>query len=205
MTTNMNKKTSRAERRRNETRSKLLDATKLLVYEVGYANLSVRAITERADLGYGTFYVYFSDKDDIVWQAALPNMQAVIEEVNTNAETLPPSQRELYAWYVMFYRAELQRELMLSLFGRNGSPTLLSLYHDFLAKLYATGVDGLYRMPPNVPAEILAQFAAAAVIRLMVWWLEEQPDYTAKEMAAMLFELLYGEAAPELPELVGEM
>ncbi|MCB0063720.1 MAG: TetR family transcriptional regulator C-terminal domain-containing protein, partial [Caldilineaceae bacterium] len=87
------------------------------------------------------------------------------------------------------------------IFGRNGSPVLLARYHDYLAQVIATGVDGLYRMPSNVPPEIVAQFTAAAAVRLKLWWLEEQPEYTAAEMAAMLFELLYGETAPELPEL----
>jgi len=184
MTSNSTAQPSRAERRRHETRSKLLDATRSLIHEVGYANLNVRAITERADLGYGTFYVYFADKDEIVWEAAVPNMQQVVVEVNTNAATLPASQRELYAWYVTFYRAELKRDLMLSIFGRNGSPALLARYHDFLTQIIRTGVDGLYRLPPDVPLDVVAQFTAAAVIRLTIWWL-----------------LLYSEAAPEMPEL----
>ena len=58
---------NRAERRREQTLMQLRQAAMELIFEDGYANLTIRAITERADLGYGTFYLYFAEKDDIVW------------------------------------------------------------------------------------------------------------------------------------------
>ncbi|GAB4344731.1 MAG: TetR/AcrR family transcriptional regulator [Candidatus Abyssubacteria bacterium] len=57
--------TTRAERRSKETREKLLNAAETIFLEKGYDNATTREISARADLGAGTFYVYFRDKRDI--------------------------------------------------------------------------------------------------------------------------------------------
>jgi AcrR family transcriptional regulator len=56
---------SRSERRSRETREKLLNAAQAIFIEKGYDDATTREITERADLGAGTFYVYFRDKRDV--------------------------------------------------------------------------------------------------------------------------------------------
>ncbi len=56
---------SRSERRSRETREKLLNAAEAIFLEKGYDDATTREITERADLGAGTFYVYFRDKRDV--------------------------------------------------------------------------------------------------------------------------------------------
>src|SRR5512137_919895 len=60
---------TRHERRRLQTRQQLMQATLDLVLEKGYAAVSVQDITDRADLGRGTFYIHFKDKDEVLWTA----------------------------------------------------------------------------------------------------------------------------------------
>lgn len=56
---------TRSSRRSRETRHKLLNAAERIFLEKGYDSATTREISERADLGAGTFYVYFRDKRDI--------------------------------------------------------------------------------------------------------------------------------------------
>lgn len=63
-------KPNRFQRRKQRTRNALKQAAMDLLLAYGYDNLTVQAITDRADFARGTFYVHFADKDDIVW--ALP-------------------------------------------------------------------------------------------------------------------------------------
>ncbi len=53
---------SRSKRRSRETREKLINAAQDVFIEKGYDSATTREITERADLGAGTFYVHFKDK-----------------------------------------------------------------------------------------------------------------------------------------------
>ncbi len=47
------------------TRSKLLAAAEIEIGEKGFHTASVSSITTRADVGQGTFYLYFHSKDEI--------------------------------------------------------------------------------------------------------------------------------------------
>ena len=49
-----------------ERRRKLLDAAVELFIEKGYFNTAVRDIISLSGLGTGTFYNYFTDKEDIL-------------------------------------------------------------------------------------------------------------------------------------------
>ncbi|TVT10192.1 TetR/AcrR family transcriptional regulator [Amycolatopsis bartoniae] len=63
---------SRQQRRREQTRARLIAAAKNLVAVHGVDGVGLSEITEAADLGAGTFYNYFRSRDDIV--------EAVVEE-----------------------------------------------------------------------------------------------------------------------------
>jgi AcrR family transcriptional regulator len=56
----------RHERRRAETRARLLTAARELFAEQGADATRINEITDRADVGFGSFYNYFRDKDAIV-------------------------------------------------------------------------------------------------------------------------------------------
>jgi AcrR family transcriptional regulator len=59
-------KKSRAAQRSEITRQSLLDAAKEMFAEKGIDLTTVDDITERADLGKGTFYYHFNNKDEVV-------------------------------------------------------------------------------------------------------------------------------------------
>jgi AcrR family transcriptional regulator len=63
----------RLARKRERTRRNLLNAARELVYERGHEKISISDITERADVGLGTFYNYFESKTVI--------FEAVLEEI----------------------------------------------------------------------------------------------------------------------------
>ncbi len=56
----------RLERRKARIRKSLLDAGRKLISDVGVAGLRIQEITEAADIGLGSFYTYFTGKDDFV-------------------------------------------------------------------------------------------------------------------------------------------
>ena len=74
----------RQERRRAETRGRLLEAARRLFAEQGVDSTRINEITERADVGFGSFYTYFKDKEAIV-DAVL---EAITEEHGTTVDRL---------------------------------------------------------------------------------------------------------------------
>jgi AcrR family transcriptional regulator len=57
---------TRLERRRTQNRDALVRAARKLFAENGLEATTIAAIAEAADLGFGTFYRYFPDKDTIL-------------------------------------------------------------------------------------------------------------------------------------------
>jgi AcrR family transcriptional regulator len=57
---------NRMQRRTLRTRKKLLSAARLLFCSYGVDATTIEEITERADVGKGTFYRYFASKEDVV-------------------------------------------------------------------------------------------------------------------------------------------
>ena len=53
---------TRRQRRSAETQARLLDAAAAVFLERGYDAVALAEVTERADLGTGTLYLYFEDK-----------------------------------------------------------------------------------------------------------------------------------------------
>ena len=69
----------RAQRRALATRVRLLEAARHLFCEKGVDFTTIADITERADLGKGTFYRHFSGKDEV--------MTALVEDAVTSLLT----------------------------------------------------------------------------------------------------------------------
>jgi AcrR family transcriptional regulator len=57
---------SRQDRRKAATRAKLVDATRRVVADKGIEATTIAHITEAADVGFGTFYLHFSSKEEAV-------------------------------------------------------------------------------------------------------------------------------------------
>jgi AcrR family transcriptional regulator len=62
----MNADVSRRERKKQHTRSRLMDAALALFREHGYEETTIEQITERADVAKGTFFNYFETKESIL-------------------------------------------------------------------------------------------------------------------------------------------
>ncbi len=188
---------NRVERRRIRTREQLVQAATELLNEVGYARLTIKAITERADLGYGTFYLYFQDMDDIVWAG----LYEVIERARIYTEEqisgLPSPLREYQSWVHIFEFAAQSRDSIVALFGRKGSAKLLQRYQDYLSVTHEENLRlGRYSSGLDLPPAFLAQFITGALVRLLIWWAETPSDTTPTQMADMLFEVIYRQPAP---------
>lgn len=83
-------KPNRMERRRLETRGKLLAATLKLVIKKGIEKTTLDDITEAADLGRRTFYYHFSGKDECIQAAAASVYQRHAERVDLAAKAKDP-------------------------------------------------------------------------------------------------------------------
>lgn len=79
---------SRQKRRVKATRRKILDAAREMFAEKGLDPTTIDDITERADLGKGTFYYHFSDKSDVVASLVDRMMKELVLAIQQRCEDI---------------------------------------------------------------------------------------------------------------------
>ena len=100
---------NRHQRRRLRTKRQLEQAAMECLIETGYDRLTIQDIVDRADLGRGTFYIHFHDKEEIVWA----NFQHGLEQEKTlssqNIENLSGQETLLSSLNTIFQHADQHR------------------------------------------------------------------------------------------------
>jgi AcrR family transcriptional regulator len=163
------------------TQQALQQAFMDLLKEQSYDEVSVRAIAQRAEVGYKTFYRHYADKEALLY--------AILGGILLEGQTvlLPPTsplaaeQNTLSAFrYVQRY-ADLFRVLLRSPVAE----TLIQPLIDFgLAegRRFFGGSD--------TPDELIAYHFVTAMQYLMRWWLEQGQQYSPEQMAEYVNRLL---------------
>ncbi len=185
---------NRAQRRKENTRTQLLAATEALLYTEGYAALTVQKITENADLGYGTFYLHFTNLDEAVWEVSKEKLQNFTDGLIEQLATEPPRRRIYLGWIHILQNTRQTGELFVQMYGRRGSTQLTQAYQDWIAHTFETGMQAGHFQPHRMPSiHFQAQYMAGAMMRLLCWWAENNFHHPPEDMARMLYEMTFQE------------
>lgn len=111
---------NRTQRRASKTRTRLLKGALSVFAEVGTDAATIEMITQRADLGKGTFYRHFADKNEIIG-ALIEQCIGGLLEIISKAVGEPHSLREALDGFVnghMEFFLSRQEEYILLFQGR---------------------------------------------------------------------------------------
>lgn len=185
---------TRHTRRRDRTRSQLQDAMLEMLIEHGYDAIVVQQITDRADVGRGTFYFHFDDKEDVLWSIVedrFPVQSLAAEEAGE------PGQTEFDRYVNRFRAYEKNKPVFLAVLGSRASQAVASRVHQLLAEEIIHEMEALqFYHDLDQPAEITAQIVVGLTVRLAVWWLENNKPYTAMQMGVLLYQTLHHREPP---------
>jgi len=73
----------RKERQRESLRQEILDASREILLSAGYGQLSMRAIANRIEYSPTTIYLYFKNKDEILYHLCLEALERQFEFIRT--------------------------------------------------------------------------------------------------------------------------
>ncbi len=184
---------NRFERRKLRTQQQLKQATVELILEKGYDSTTVQDITDRADLGRGTFYVHFQDKEDIVWSILQDSLAGIMESIQKYIPSSIEEVSRLYHIYAAIFRyAESNRAFLQVALGKKGNALLTARIKEYAVEQIRTNIQeriALQVVSYNVPIECLARYKAGALIEVLLWWLNEGCPFSAEEMAATFYRI----------------
>lgn len=187
-------KPNRFERRKVRTHNALKKAALDLVLEKGYDAVTIQDIVDRADYGRGTFYLHFDDKESVVWEIIMDGLAEANQQgdVRSREGKYPPG---YLGYLITFEHAEQNQDLYRLMLGSQGSSLLSHRVAQVLAGQIETAIrSGEYMPNPQVPPEVMAQTIVGALVRLVFWWLETPNEFSAKEMADMLWQAIHSSA-----------
>jgi AcrR family transcriptional regulator len=174
------------DRRVRKTRRQLQQALVDLVAEHPYEDLTIEAITERADVARATFYSHFKDKDGLLESVAAQLIEDLVGELMPGAST----DDRIHGQGVLgLYRhAARNRHLYRTLLAGAGDGRPLSQVSSVLTAAMTANFQARidhFAVTPRVPLPIMARAWVGSHLSLVSWWLDSPEQYTAEQMALM--------------------
>jgi AcrR family transcriptional regulator len=174
----------RQDRRVRRTQNLLAKALIALTLEKGYEAITIRDITQRADIGYATFFRHYHDKDALleeVLDVVLDELTEIFLVASLDREPIPDG-------LLLFRYVEQHNEVIRVLLSSRGASSLTQRIvetstQNILTKHTLAG-EGI------VPAEIAANHLITSSIALVQWWLEHNMPYPAERMGVIYHELI---------------
>lgn len=187
----------RHERRKQRTRARLQEAMLVMVQEKGVESITIQEITDRADLGRGTFYFHFDDKEDLLWSIVEDRIHVTERQVIEDFGGKLPVQPEYFAYLNMFRHVEQHADVYRLLVGDKGSQGIANrarayLVEETLRDMKKFAVFEEIGQPP----EITAQIVVGLLFSLILWWLETPGEYTSEDLAGILYSTLHHRQPP---------
>jgi AcrR family transcriptional regulator len=165
------------DRRVKRSRRLLGDALLNLLERQELGAITVRAVTEAADVGYMTFYRHYDHLDDLL----VDRIRNLIEEQIDQVTFACDQQGSLIFNHIASYAA-LYRTLLSSPAATRARQKL----EQMLAESFRLTVTDA----PPVPVDLRARQMAAGLLSLAGWWLENGMTTPSERMAALYNHLI---------------
>ena len=178
-------------RRRAQTRADLLAAARRVFAARGYHDAGIAEITAEAEVGVGTFYLHFRDKDELLTVFLQEGLGALRERIVAAVATQPDARPIPLALRTIFDFAYEERDLFtIALLGTGRVGPALSARADLAAYLTVVLAEAAANgRLPGYDAPLLARLLTGLVAQGILWWLE-QADNPTPDPAGMTDQVL---------------
>jgi AcrR family transcriptional regulator len=164
---------NRLTRRRERTRRDLLRAAKQVLAAKGYHRAKISDIAAAADVGVGTFYLYYPTKESLFLELVEDTAQQLKEAVDAaRAQATDPVATATLGCEAFFRFAQRNREMFRILFGEGAfNQAVRDAQAMFIADLEENFRDGVAQgvFAPYAPA-LIAQAMIGLLTQVVSWW-----------------------------------
>ena len=184
------------DRRIRRTKKLLKQALAQLMDEKDFKDITVKDITERADLNRGTFYLHYTDTYDIlnkIEDEILKNIQNMINQniEKTNAsDSVIPALKPI-AEYIM-ENADICRCLI----NNKASVDFIEKFQNLIYDNCSDIIKRRHNVKDSKQNEFYLSFITLGIIGMVKKWLETKPMVSAEEIVVFVNQIMtYSSAA----------
>jgi AcrR family transcriptional regulator len=174
------------DRRVRRTRRALREALIALVVERGYEKVTVQDVLDRADIGRSTFYAHHRDKDDL-FAACFDDLRAELERELAATAAGPSHDDPTRPIGVLFEHAHRNQRVYQALCGRSGETAGTRLLHRLILGSLR---DHLTPVGLTLPADVVAEYHAGALVAVLVWWVRHGFPQPPAEIAQVCQKMM---------------
>lgn len=169
------------DRRIKRTRRLLSEALVSLALESSYDEISIRSLTQRADVGYATFYRHFKSKDELLTYC----MRQVLREIQNVVKPELSHYEESLSIFEILQRHKRICRLAFDL--PDDHPACVPVWEEieqWLIELYSV------RDETNIPQALAVNHMIKSCREFARWWLNHGQECSLEQMAAIQSELI---------------
>ena len=179
------------DRRIRRTQKLLGEALIALVLEKGYKNITIQDVTERADIGYRTFFRHYAGLDELsldIAQERLEELYSALDLPDVGEEIADPVSAFHESGVALFQHIEKNQKVFQVLFLDTSMRFILEPVMQAACEKSEILLDILPE--PNIAAPIAANHIIASVFALMRWWLSNDMPYSPERMGEIYTDLI---------------
>jgi AcrR family transcriptional regulator len=189
----------KTDRRIRKTQQALTEALVALILEKGYDAITIKDITDRADVAHATFYRHYRDKDELLMR----KLEEIVREIErmTQEPTLQDAEG-----YLIFKHAQENSNLYRILLGSQGTLQVRKWLKDRMAANTLRTCKSLFANQENlIPPQVAAHHIAGSLLLLIEWWLDQDMPYPPPQMAKIYKRLISSATINAIQNVTSEL
>ncbi|HEX9333935.1 MAG TPA: TetR/AcrR family transcriptional regulator [Anaerolineales bacterium] len=187
----MPKKTSplKVDPRVRRTHRLLRDALVSLMLEKDYASISIKEITDRAEVAYITFFRHFESLDQLLMEVLDEGLTELIVHIETLAKHSETSALEAEGRLIFEYIKQ-KADLFRILFKSQSVTRVRKKIVRKIAVIFQKSCMPLARADNQITVAILSNHIATSLLALIEWWLDNKMTPAPAEMGKVYKSLI---------------
>jgi AcrR family transcriptional regulator len=171
------------------TRRALRDALVSLILEKDFASISIKEITERAEVAYITFYRHFESPDQLLMEVLEEGLTELLGYIETLAQQSETSALETEGRLIFEY-IQQKADLFRILFKSQSVTRVRKKVVQNIAAIFQKSCIPLARSGSAVTIAITSNHIATSLLALIEWWLDNKMKPPPAEMGKVYKSLI---------------
>jgi AcrR family transcriptional regulator len=178
----------KVDRRIQRTQDLLGDALISLIVEKGYDEVTIRDVTERANVAYSTFFRHYRDKDELLTSRLGEEIEELIRRIEAASAADPHDATVEGA--LIFQHAQEHSVLYRVLLSSIETVKVRQRIRQVIAAIFSKTCQPIHQKEANIPPDVAANHMAIALLGLIEWWLEHDMPYPVEQMTDIYERLI---------------
>ncbi|HMR99269.1 MAG TPA: TetR/AcrR family transcriptional regulator C-terminal domain-containing protein [Anaerolineales bacterium] len=171
------------------TRRLLRDALVSLILKKDFASITIREITERAEVAYITFYRHYESLDQLLMEVLDEGLAELMTHIETLAKQSDTSALETEGRLIFEY-IEQKADLFRILLKSQSVTRVRRKVVRNISTVFQKSCVPLERLGNQTTIEIASNHIATSLLSLIEWWLENNMKPTPTEMGKVYKSLI---------------